>query len=155
MFFDKVQAGLMKDAVKRDLAIGKGFTHKYGYYKDNVVVSNADCYVLYLIPKDKFYLNIDTVFRDTKPINFEKILKVECEASDLKFTDNIKQTYKLMLNVLMNGDEIIYLDSKLLNAFKSKYRTLAFKGTNGKSPVFVYDGETEELLGCILPVYVK
>lgn len=155
MFFDKVQARLMKNAVKRDLLIGKGFTHKYGYYKDSIVVSDADGYALYLIPKDKFYLNIDTVFRDIQPINFEKILKVECEASDLKFTDNIKQTDKLMLNVLMNGDEIIYLDSKLLNTFKSKYRTLAFKGTNGKSPVFVYDGETEELLGCVLPVNVK
>lgn len=40
----------------------------------------------------------------------------------------------------------------VLNTFKSKYRTLAFKGTNGKSPVFIYDGEEKTLLGLMMPV---
>ncbi len=187
MFFDKIQAEILKNAAKRDLSTRKGrFNYRYGYFNDKVVVTDNRCCALYLIPRDKFYLNLETVFRDLSTrkgrfnyrygyfndkvvvtdnrccalyliprdkfylnletvfnkdeINFEWILKTECKATDLFFTNNIKQTGNLMANVLMNGDEVIYLDSKLLNTFKSKYRTLAYKGTTANSPVFIYEG---------------
>lgn len=156
MFFDKIQTEILKNAVKRDLLIGKiGFNHRYGYVNDNVFVSDNHAYAVYVIPKDKFYLNIDNVFKNVKPINFQNLLKTEDVATTLEFTDTIKQTDKATVNVLMNGDEPIYLDSKLLNTFKSKYRTLVYKGTNGKSPVFIYDAQDERLLGLMLPVKIN
>jgi len=155
MFFNKIQVKILKNAVKRDLSIGKGgFNYRYGYFNDNIVVTDSHCRAMYLIPKDKFYLNLETVFKKDE-IKFEKILKTECEATDLIFTNDIKQIENLMVNVLMNGDEAIYLDSKLLNTFKSKYRTLAYKGTNAKSPVFIYDAKDKTLLGLILPVIIN
>ena len=155
MFFDKIQAEILKNAAKRDLSTGKGrFNYRYSYFNDKVVVTDNRCCALYLIPKDKFYLNIETVFKKDE-INFERILNAECEATDLIFTNDIKQTENLMVNVLMNGDEAIYLDSKLLNTFRSKYRTLAYKGTTANSPVFIYDAEDKTLLGLILPVRIK
>lgn len=155
MFFDKIQVEILKNAVKRDLLIGKGgFNYRYGYFNDNVVITDSHCCAMYLIPKDKFYLNLETVFKKDE-MKLEKILKTECEATDLIFTNDIKQTKDFMVNVLMNGDEPIYLDSKLLNTFKSKYRTLTYKGTNGKSPVFIYDAEDKTLLGLMLPVKIN
>lgn len=155
MFFDKIQVEILKNAAKRDLSIGKGsFNYRYGYFNDKVVVTDSNCCALYLIPKDKFYLNLETVFKKEE-IKFEKILKTECEATDLIFTNNIKQTESLMTNVLMNGDEAIYLDSKMLNTFKSKYKTLTYKGTNATSPVFIYDSEDKTLLGILLPVRIN
>ena len=101
MFFDKIQVEILKNAVKRDLSIGKGgFNYRYGYFNDNIVVTDSHCCAIYLIPKDKFYLNLETLFKKDE-IKFEKILKTECEATDLIFTNDIKQTKNLMVNVLM------------------------------------------------------
>ena len=155
MFFDKIQVEILKNAVKRDLLIGKGgFNYRYGYFNNSVVITDSHGCAMYLIPKDKFYLNLETVFKKDE-MKFEKILKTESEATDLIFTNDIKQTKDFMVDVLMNGDEPIYLDFKLLNTFKSKYRTLAYKGTNGKSPVFIYDAEDKTLLGLMLPVKIN
>ena len=83
MFFDKIQVEILKNKVKRDLSIGKGgFNYRYGYFNDNIVVTDNHCCAIYLIPKDKFYLNLETVFKKDE-IKFEKILKTEYEATDL------------------------------------------------------------------------
>ena len=154
MFFEKLQTEIIKGAVKRDCLEGKMLKFSYDFYENSIVIITSDS--AYFIPKDNFYLNIDTVFKGNKPVSIKNLIqKSKSVTKNYEMTNNIKIMGKITLNVLKYGNEEVYLNSKIVDMFKQKYTTLIFKGTDYKSPVYVYYENSETLLGIIVPVLVQ
>lgn len=147
MKYLKLQQDLLKAADARD-----GWKHKffdYPYFVDN----NGDLWVcpkgLYIIKiaHRHRYIDVSMVF-DAPSIRADKILD-DSNATDAVYTHKITITdNKMKLHTFMVGDEVVYLDEDLLRYFDLENST--FKGTNRKSPIFIY--EDEELVGVVLSV---
>ena len=108
MFFEKLQTEILKGAVKRDGLEGKMLKFRYDFYENSVVIITSDA--AYLVPKDNFYLNIDTVFKGDKPVDIKNLIqKSKSVTKNYEMTNNIKIMDKITLNVLKYGNEEIYL----------------------------------------------
>ena len=46
---------------------------RYDFYENSVVIITSDA--AYLVPKDNFYLNIDTVFKGDKPVDIKNLIQ--------------------------------------------------------------------------------
>lgn len=152
MNFERIQNKVLKSAFKRDAEL-KPFRFKWGMYEDNIVIINETASGLFIIPKNRFYLDIQHVFGSAQPIPVEKIIKKD-EVKDIALTDTFINTDKRMLGVFKqsDNDEPIYYDSKLLKEY-GKLTNPHYKGTDATSPILIY--EDEVMVGLILPVRHK
>ena len=152
MNYEKIQNKVLKSAFKRDAEL-KPFRFKWGMYDDSVVIINETASGLFIIPKNRFYLDIQQVFGCAEPVPVEKIIN-KSEVKDIILTDTFINTDNGMLGVFkqLNNDEPIYYDSKLLKEY-GKLTNPHYKGTDAKSPILIYEGE--DMVGLILPVRRK
>ena len=117
MFFEKLQTEILKGAVKRDCLEGKILKFRYDFYENSVVIITSDA--AYFIPKDNFYLNIDTVFKGDKPVDIKNLIQnSKSVTKNYEMTNNIKIMDKIRLNVIKYGNEEVYLNSKIVDMFK-------------------------------------
>lgn len=148
MKYVKLQQDILK-GVDRSKITGKKSSYMYGMTEDHVAIC-IDGYVLVFIPKKVYYLDNDKVFEGLTSMTISHFIKGREDAKPLEETGIIKtdDTGRKCI-VLMNGDEEIWLDEKLLNYFDLK-NDVSYEGTTKKAGVFVYEGE--DLVGYVLPV---
>jgi len=153
MNYLKVQQNLLKAADARDGWKHKDFNIYYFITEDKVWMCPEGQWIIG-IPRNQFYLDIDKIWKDIKPIQGETFLK---EPGDLKpavDTNSIVQSTtfqkKTNLHKFMVDDKAIYVKEDYLKFFESDAH---FEGTNDRSPLYVY--ENNELVGLILPVIYK
>ena len=153
MNYLKVQQNLLKAADARDGWKHKDFNIYYFITKDKVWMCPKGEWIIG-IPKNQFYLDIDKIWKDINPIRGETFLKDTGDLKPAVDTNSIFQVSifqkKMNLHKFMVDDKAIYVKEDRLKFFEPDAH---FEGTNGRSPLYVYEGN--ELVGLILPVNYK
>lgn len=151
MDFSKIQTDLIKAATKDNRLID----YRYGVGTIDgaervVIISNEN--TAFFIPKPLYYLDNEKLFGGKPPLDIAKTcLFKEADAERLTLSNELEVIpgTKDTLQVFRNGDEKIFVSKKLLDAFKTTVE-INFKGSDFKSPVFIYS--YSYLVGLVLPV---
>ena len=154
MNYIKIQNDILKskDKCSKCSISVKRFPYMYGYYDNNVVIVD-DRKALYLIPDKLFYLDKDKIFNSVLSNIVEKMVKSELDTQSLIFTGNIRSLKGCKIDVAILKDDKnneIAFDIKYLKNIGIKANECTFKGTNYKSPIYVY--EYDKLVAIIMPV---
>ena len=151
MNYIKIQNDILRAKDKCNIS-GKRFPYMYGYYDNNVGIVD-DGKAIYLIPDKLFYLDKDKIFNSVLSNIVEKMVKSELDTQSLIFTDNIRSLKgcKIDVAILKDGkNNEIAFNIKYLKNIGLKANECTFKGTNYKSPIYVY--EYDKLVAIIMPV---
>lgn len=160
--FEKLQMEVLKKAAKLD---GSGipvsrprgkFPYMYGYTDSGDLVIVTDHYAC-IIYKSFVYIDTKTVFRDLNPVSTNAINRMtdDDKTKPAVLTSDLHKAGDILTNVFeVDGEERVYVDTKLLKPFNDLKIPLTFSGSSHKSPIFVYD-EDGRKLGLVLPVLVK
>lgn len=160
--FEKLQMEVLKKAAKLD---GSGipvsrprgkFPYMYGYTDSGDLVIVNDHYAC-IIYKLFVYIDTKTVFRDLNPVSTNAINRMtdDDKTKPAVLTSDLHKAGDILANVFeVDGEERVYVDTKLLKPFNDLKIPLTFRGSSRKSPIFVYD-EDGCNLGLVLPVLVK
>ena len=151
MNYIKIQNDILRAKDKCNIS-GKRFPYMYGYYDNNVGIVD-DEKALYLIPDKLFYLDKDKIFNSVLSNIVEKMVKSELDIQSLIFTGNIRSLKGCKIDVAILKDDKnneIAFDIKYLKNIGLKANECTFKGTNYKSPIYVY--EYDKLVAIIMPV---
>ena len=151
MNYIKIQNDILRAKDKCNIS-GKRFPYMYGYYDNNVGIVD-DEKALYLIPDKLFYLDKDKIFNSVLSNIVEKMVKSELDIQSLIFTDNIRSLKGCKIDVAILKDDKnneIAFNIKYLKNIGLKANECTFKGTNYKSPIYVY--EYDKLVAIIMPV---
>lgn len=148
MKYVKLQQDILK-GVDCSKITDKKSPYMYGTTEDHVAIC-IDGYVLVFIPKKVYYLDNDKVFEGLTSMTISHFIKGREDAKLLDDTGIIKTDPKnRKCHILMNGDEEIWLDEKLLKYFDVK-KDIHYEGTTKKAGVYVYEGK--DLVGYVCPV---
>ena len=152
MNYCKLQTEILK-ALDKDKMINSRFPYMHGFYKslDKKYIAVVNNYILYLVPEEKFYLNLDKCFKTPPLPGIDKMIKGSDEAVDTYTEGLIKPVEKNKVQIFNNRIDDIWIDVNNLKLFDLK--NSAFKGSDKKSPLYIYEGE--ELVGFVLPVNHK
>ena len=151
MNYLKVQQNLLKAADARDGWKHKDFNSYYFITEDKVWMCPKEGKWMIGIPKNQFYLDIDKIWKDVKPIQGETFLKDTGDLKPAVDTNSIVQVMKKMnLHKFVVDNEAIYIQEEYLKFFDPDAH---FKGTKHNAPLHVY--ENGELVGLICPVNYK
>ena len=152
MDFTKVQ----QDVIKAKLADNKnkyryGAVRIDGYERIGIII---DAQVIVFIPRQFYLLDNEAVFEGQEPMCIDYVIKNEPYVVPLTVTSEIRMIPgdKAQLQAFKNNDEKIYVNTKLLDTFKTAVN-INYKGTSKKAPVYVY--AEYDLIGLVLPTYVK
>lgn len=148
MNYHNIQNELLKSAYARDTK-NKNFPYNYGIVGEYICIT--DGFKLEKIPKDKFFLNIETVFKNKEPINMVKIMD-DSDAKEVRntmMTKMVDDKTHVAIFQIDDSDEELWINVKLLKDFDLK--NSHFKGINRRSPLFIYEDE-EEVVGLVLPI---
>ena len=160
--FEKLQMEVLKKAAKLD---GSGspvsrprgkFPYMYGYTDSGDMVIVTDHYAC-IIYKSFVYIDTKTVFRDLNQVSTNAINRMtdDDKTKPAVLTSDLHKAGDILTNVFeVDGEERVYVDTKLLKPFNDLKIPLTFSGSSHKSPIFVYD-EDGRKLGLVLPVLVK
>ena len=160
--FEKLQMEVLKKAAKLDgsgISISRPrgkFPYMYGYTDSGDLVIVTDHYAC-IIYKSFVYIDTKTVFRDLNPVSANAINRMtdDDKTKPAVLTSDLHKAGDILTNVFeVDGEERVYVDTKLLKPFNDLKIPLTFKGSTHKSPIFVYD-EDGRKLGLVLPVLVK
>lgn len=147
----KFQQNLLKAADARDGCRHKPFNYFYSETNDKIYICPQGHYFV-IIPKTQFYLDKEQVFKNIAPLkNMKSFLNPDNSQVAIDTHTIIAIESKMKLHEFVIDDESIFVDERLLKYFELEKST--FKGTNRKSPIFIY--EYEELVGAVLPVNYK
>lgn len=152
MNYCKLQTEILK-ALDKDKMINGRFPYMYGFYEklSEKFVIITDGYVLHLVPEEKFYLNLDKCFKTPPLTGIDKMIKGSDEAVDTYTEGLIKPVEKNKVQIFNNRIDDIWIDVNNLKLFDLKNST--FKGSDKKSPLYIYEGEELVVFG--LPVNHK
>lgn len=152
MKYLKIQQDLLKAVEARETK-GKSFIYPYFETNDKIFIC-PEGHFFVAIPKFRFYLDKKMVFKEQSPVNGEKVINADGlqTAIDTHTTQSINvYSEKMKLHKFTIGDEAVFVNEVRLKYFDLKNST--FKGTNRKSPIYIY--EDEELVGIVLAVNHK
>ena len=154
MNYLKVQQNLLKAADARDGWKHKNFNIYYFTTEDKVWMCPKGEWMIG-VPKNQFYLDIDKIWKDVKPVQGETFLKDTGDLKPAVDTNSIVQVTickkkKMNLHKFVVDNEAIYVQEEYLKFFDPD---ATFKGTKHNAPLYVY--ENGELVGLILPVNHK
>lgn len=161
--FEKLQMEVLKKAAKLDgsgISVSRPrgkFQYMYGYTDSGDLVIVTDHYAC-IIYKSFVYIDTKTVFRDLNPVSTNAINRMtdDDKTKPAVLTSDLHKAGDILTNVFeVDGEERVYVDTKLLKPFNDLKIPLTFRGSSHKSPIFVYDEGGFEKLGLVLPVLVK
>ena len=145
MNYLKIQQDFLKKYYKQSFE-GKGYSGLFHGTMQGLTCIGFD-YFIVAIPKDLCKVDLS----DVRPFDLKSFDNLLDRSMVIERTESMIANGKYTLNILKNGDEKIYVDTKYLKYFDIKEPT--YKGTNRKSPVFIFDHDL--LCGFILPVNYK
>ena len=142
---------ILSDIIKRSEKPDPG---RYLYAaEDGYVFYSPDGYVLYRIPEERFYLDIEKVFKNIAPTQVDRIwrpgdVRPAVRTGDVK----IKQVEEKPVTVvkIKNDSAAVWVNEKLLKNFAPDCDFLI---TNRFSPVYVV--ENDEPVGLVLPMKME
>jgi hypothetical protein len=145
---------ILRDMVKAYLSDKQKFNITYNYNLDdkNVYIA-VNVIMLYVIPKDRFILDIEKIFSDKEEFTGAKRLFDSApEAKPLTYLYD-KEIFKKSASIYELDGVKIGLDKKLLKSFEDGNHELTLKSTKYNAPVFIYDYDA--LLGLLMPIKIK
>ena len=148
MYFGKIQKEILMKAVDREDKL-RNFPYRYCEYthydNETVCITNKNATALYVIPKDKVYLNMGKCFRDKEKANFKTLLDKAWYSDEITLTNEVRRVGKVSLAVFEYNGTKMYVDEKLLSAFLCQ--NPVYKKNGERSPVFIFDGDN--LVGAV------
>lgn len=142
MYFGKIQKEILMKAVDREDKL-RSFPYKYCEYthydNETVCITNKNATALYVIPKDKVYLNMKKCFREEDKTNFKTLLDKAWYSDDITLTNEVRKVGKVSLAVFDYNGTKLYVDEKLLSAFPCQ--NPIYKKNGECSPVFIWEGD--------------
>ena len=139
----KIQSDLMKRRETNDA--GRYF---YNVSNDYVYYS-PDGFVMYRIPENRFYLDVEKVFKDITPFNAKALWKPDDSKQAYK-TGDIKIMTQGNVAKIKNESDVVWVNERLLKNFDSD---CSFYITNSKSAVYIE--ENNELVGMVMPMKIN
>lgn len=146
---------LLTDVLKaRDKEKTRGVKspYLYGYYEkygEKYIAIVVDGHALVFIPERVFYLDIEKCF-ETIPLSVDKMIDYDNVVDT--YTDGIVKPVggdsKHKVQIFSNDKADIWIAVEYLKLFDLSISH--FKGSNEKSPLYIYEDET--LVGLVLPV---
>ena len=116
-----------------------------GEWEDKIFVS-PDGYKSYIVPADKFFLDVEKVLRGRPKFQTDSFIKQERDAKQIFMTNEMKKLEKA--TVVKIGEK--WVDVKNLKAFENSQ----FATTGSRfSPIYIY--ENSELVGLTMPFKMK
>ena len=116
-----------------------------GEWEDKIFVS-PDGYKSYIVPADKFFLDVEKVLRGRPKFQTDSFIKQERDAKQIFMTNEMKKLEKA--TVVKIGEK--WVDVKNLKAFENPQ----FATTGCRfSPIYIY--ENSELVGFTMPFNIK
>ena len=143
----KIQSDLMKRRETND-------TGSYFYSVSNdYVYYTPDDFVMYRIPKNRFYLDVEKVFKDITPFNVKALWKPDdskkaYKTTDIKIMTQGKKQYYVVK--IKNESDFVWVNERLLKNFDSD---CSFYITNSISAVYIE--ENYELVGMVMPTIIN
>lgn len=137
----KIQTELMK-------IIEKGNLDKVRWQEaDDKVYIILNGYVMYIIPKCEFYINLG--YLEGLNMNLRKLIRLDGYRIANSF-DKFKQTNKnQLLRILEIDDATCYVDDRFIKSFG---KDIYFKIKDECGLVYIYDFNTDEIIGAICPI---
>lgn len=136
---------LLKEAKKDKL-------NKYFIKENGEAVYLSEAHYIYKIRRDDFLLDVNKLIEKgiKRSFSIEKYF-TPTDTREAKKTGYTKELEKIGKLVEFECEEnFIYIDERFL---KNYDKNATFKGTNGKSPLYVL--ENDEVVGLILPINIK
>lgn len=134
----------------------KGKLNNYFIEEDDInnIVYLSEGHYIYKISSDDFILDINKLIgkgiKGIKVIrSFVKMFKPEATQVAIQ-TGNIKKLNNVNAIEFVCGNDFIYINENFLKHYD---KNATFEGTNGKSPLYVF--ENYKNTGIILPIIVK
>lgn len=147
MKYMKFQQDLLKAADARDWR-NKAFNYPWFETEDKIIICPEGHYIM-AIWKGLFYLDKEKIFKGKAPFNGEYLINPDNLETAVDTHSTVTLTgLKKCLHKFTVGEESVFLDENNLKYFDLNSST--FKGTNRKSPIYIY--ENEEMVGAVLPV---
>ena len=143
----KIQSELMKRRETNDAS-------RYFYNVSNdYVYYSPDGFVMYRIPENCFYLDVEKVFKDIKPFNLKTVWKPDdtkqaYKTGDIKIMTQGKKQYNVVK--IKNESDVVWVNERLLKNFDSD---CSFYITNSISAVYIE--ENDELVGMVMPTKIN
>lgn len=138
MYFGKIQKEILMKAVDRGDKLRK-FPYRYCEYthydNETVCITNKTATALYVIPKDKVYLNMEKCFREEDKTNFKTLLDKAWYSDDITLTNEVRKIGKVSLAVFEYNGTKLYVDEKLLSAFPCQNPIYKKNGGTFRRPV--------------------
>lgn len=155
MNYMKLQMDLLKAADARDGWKHRPFKALWFETDDRVFICPESTWMMGVF-KDRFFLDISKIFKDTLPlITGEKLLKSGQNTKPAEDThiiiDAVVHNKKRKLHKFTVDDKPVYVQEDVLRYFEMDYSR--FTGTDSISPLFVW--ENDDIIGLILPVNYK
>lgn len=148
MYFEKIQKEILTKALNRDAKL-RSFPYRYceytHYHNETVCITNKTATALYVIPKDKVYLNMEKCFREEEKTNFKTLLDKSWYSDNITLTNEVRKVGKVSLAVFEYNGTKLYVDEKLLSTFPCQ--NPIYKKNGERSPVFIFEGDS--LLGAV------
>lgn len=133
--------------VLNELTKDRFFNLRY-QIKEGKVYIVLEGYRLFVIPEDKFFINLSGV----KEVNAQLLLRDDVEIG--KLTGNFRicevNDKEITVSEVKVNNRSVYVDTKLLKEF-GKITSIGITAKCG--PVYLYDGE--EFMGMVMPVKVS
>ena len=143
----KIQSDLMKRRETND-------TCRYLYSVSNdYVYYSPDGFVMYRIPVNRFYLDVEKVFKDITHFNVKALWKPDdskqaYKNGDVKIITQGKKQYNVLK--IKNETDVVWVNERLLKNFDSD---CSFYITNSISAVYIE--ENHELVGMVMPTKIN
>lgn len=154
MYFGKIQKEILMKAVDREAKL-RNFPYRYCEYthydNESVCITNKNATALYVIPKDKVYLNMEKCFREEDKTNFNTLLDKAWYSDDITLTNEVRKVGKVSLAVFEYNGTKLYVDEKLLSTFPCQ--NPIYKKNGERSPVFIFEGD--DLIGAVSTFKIK
>lgn len=148
MYFEKIQREILTKALNRDAKL-RSFPYRYCEYShyDNkaVCITNKTATALYVIPKNKVYLDMEKCFRDKEKTNFKTLLDKAWYSDNITLTNEVRKVGKVSVAVFEYNGTKLYVDEKLLSTFPCQ--NPIYKKNGERSPVFIFEGDS--LVGAV------
>lgn len=143
----KIQSDLMKRRETNDAS-------RYFYnVSNNYLYYSPDGFVMYRIPENCFYLDVEKVFKDITPFNLKTVWKPDdskqaYKTGDVKIMTQGKKQYNVVK--IKNESDVVWVNERLLKNFDSD---CSFYITNSISAVYIE--ENGELVGMVMPTKIN
>ena len=157
MDYKKLQNDVLKDFIKYPNYEDRGLREIQGLAKYNNYICALTKYAIYMIPEEKFFLDYEKLVNASKDFTDsigQMLQPLKHIESAIKKDEVIELDKSCKCNIfhLPISDTEVYINKKFLSYYEDKKGEYHYSGSDAKSPIFIYDFYTDDLIGFVLPI---